>query len=583
MAARRWVAAPALAACGLFLALAALRRVPALGLGAKYAALTRRSSGGAAIRLASEFGAVAEGYGAWSHVAEIYAVTTLTLVDEAGVPVDGAVDWAIEGRESAPPAAGAASHVFDRLGYHTVGAGGVNASVLVKYVRRSIYALSDEARGRFLDGLKVTYDADGDEGRRRYGGDFVSMAELVGIHLAGAAARECDRWHDDAAFVVKHVALTRLLEASLQAVDARITVPYWDYAADASLDDWTSAAVFHKDVLSPASGNSSDRAVVDGRWAYTRIARARSGAVANAYGLVRSPWNVNPTPYLTRYRYVAGLKDGGYALPSRDAFEAAAAAPTLSVLNSLLNGMLHGEVHIMLGGHWGLDAFPAVTSGNDGFLLSSKMLWRQGVLACPASCAADAGDDCACACPSSNLDEFLAIRGLAENATTAEARAEAVLDAAGVLAFSPLFASGKWLNRGLRTYATLLDLLCAVGTPGEMFTSAAPYDPAFWPLHGLADRALLARRSSSSSFDETWGYAHSLATVASDTHLVCDWTAVDAGDATLPECGTAACEGHRADDLLPFTVDGATFTNAGYYRFMAPDSAAFPYVYDSVA
>ena len=120
-----------------------------------------------------------------------------------------------------------------------------------------------------------------------------------------------------------------------------------------------------------------------------------------------------------------------------------------------------------------------------------------------------------------------------------------------------------------------------------MFTSAAPYDPTFWPLHGLADRALARKRTNASkaaaAFDEKWGYAHGLATVASDTHLVCDYAAVDAGAARLPTCAQAACDGHQADDLLPFGVAGeAPRTNAEFYAWMAPSNADFPYVYDTL-
>ena len=171
-----------------------------------------------------------------------------------------------------------------------------------------------------------------------------------------------------------------------------------------------------------------------------------------------------------------------------------------------------------------------------------------------------------------------------------------MLDHTGVLALSPIF-SDSWLSRsGLSGWDDLLALLCHVGHPGEMFTSAAPYDPSFWPLHGLADRFLALKRLQKhynmTDFDETWGYDHRLATVASDTHVVCDWSGADeratgaAGPLRMPKCAKGTCSGHRATDVLPFGLgdDGATYyTNEEFYAYMAPTNEAIDYVYDSLS
>merc|ERR1712091_453605 len=67
----------------------------------------------------------------------------------------------------------------------------------------------------------------------------------------------------------------------------------------------------------------------------------------------------------------------------------------------------------------------------------------------------------------------------------------------------------------------------AVGYPGELFTSAAPQDPLFWPLHGLAERFLQYARVLDAlgaiDLDEAWRYKHRK-NVASDTGVVCDWS-----------------------------------------------------------
>ncbi|KAH8050500.1 hypothetical protein JL720_15356 [Aureococcus anophagefferens] len=93
-------------------------------------------------------------------------------------------------------------------------------------------------------------------------------------------------------------------------------------------------------------------------------------------------------------------------------------------------------------------------------------------------------------------------------------------------------------------------ILCHVGHAGEMFTSAAPYDPTFWPLHGLAaSYKRVQAAAGETTLNETWGYTH-MGALASDTDVVCDWTGVEGMG--LPTCTRQTCAGHKKDDLLPF-------------------------------
>ena len=136
-------------------------------------------------------------------------------------------------------------------------------------------------------------------------------------------------------------------------------------------------------------------------------------------------------------------------------------------------------------------------------------------------------------------------------------------------------------------------MLCHVGHAGEMFTSAAPQDPLFWPLHGLAERYLqLLRtwhRNGTFIMNETWGYVHSKG-VLSDTELVCDWQGVSGEE--MPNCTSpTTCDGHHAKDVLPFEwpvppdVEGAraTYTNEEFYELIAPWDVRMPYVYDKLS
>jgi hypothetical protein len=141
------------------------------------------------------------------------------------------------------------------------------------------------------------------------------------------------------------------------------------------------------------------------------------------------------------------------------------------------------------------------------------------------------------------------------------------------------------------TFVSLLDELCRVGYAGEMFTSAAPQDPTFWPLHGNAERFLqylriLKAEGMISGFDEAWGYTFGKH-VASATGRVCDWSAVGAPP-DMPTCAWETCSGHREDDLLPFTnlypaQGDRLLSNAELYAVISPYNTDLPYAYDGIA
>ena len=141
-----------------------------------------------------------------------------------------------------------------------------------------------------------------------------------------------------------------------------------------------------------------------------------------------------------------------------------------------------------------------------------------------------------------------------------------------------------------RAAADLFNELCHVGSPGEMFTSSAPQDPTFWPLHGNAERYVqylrVLKKAGTVPFDEAWGFQHETE-VPSDTGMVCDWTGVtDVTD--MPTCAKATCPGHKEDDLLPFThlfkAQGESLmTNAQMYAAVDPFHDDLPYAYDSLS
>ena len=125
---------------------------------------------------------------------------------------------------------------------------------------------------------------------------------------------DCDHWHDDAGIVTHHIAVTWELENSLTAVDSSVAAHYWDYTRDTSQaddgSDYVTSNIFNDDWFGPieSSDHPEHHIVNQGIFAYTRIKSKGNGttSITNPYGLLRSPWNTNPTPYVMRHKAVFG-------------------------------------------------------------------------------------------------------------------------------------------------------------------------------------------------------------------------------------------------------------------------------------
>ena len=422
------------------------------------------------------------------------------------------------------------------------------------------------------------------------------------------AQRECDHWHDDAGFLTHHVGVTLQFEHALRAVDPTTCSHYWDYTVDALANaSYAQSEIFSDDWFGAAAPADARHVVSTGRWAYTpvmRDAERKFSNITNAHGLLRSPWNTNPAPFLGRSATVIGVQNADYTLPDCEDFRSYVAAESggsvaLADVVSALNGVLHGPVHIMIGGHWGFNASIVDRVrrlmdevGKDPFpdqiLLASKFLWRQGYVECPAACAD--GAPCSCALnPAAYNASALNLERRARRGRRRHLRAR------GRRRDQP--APRRDVGRPQVDREPVHPPARArvprddgrVGHPGEMFTSAAPQDPIFWPLHGLGERLVQLLRLMADwgdiELDEAWGYSHK--GVLSDTHVVCDWSGPARGAAALPACTrNTTCPGHREDDVLPFenvladAVGGGQrwYTNAEFYAAMSPIDGSLPYV-----
>lgn len=81
-----------------------------------------------------------------------------------------------------------------------------------------------------------------------------------------------------------------------------------------------------------------------------------------------------------------------------------------------------------------------------------------------------------------------------------------------------------------------------VDQAGEMFTSAASWDPIFWPLHGSIERLLGFKRMNveiynDTAFDSTWAFPEYDPVEGPYLDGYCDWSKVElANMLSLPEC-----------------------------------------------
>lgn len=554
----------------------------------------------------------------WSIIAEPFRTTTLTasaVLDGQGASIEFHCEYSWEIDELAFSGS-TVTHLFTTTGFHNltlradVAFDSFNLStikedaIMVKYIRREIRNLRDTDRNAFLDALQVIYYTDTLSGLSLYGGEYKGIEYYIRKHLYGAASRACDHWHDGAGIMTHHIGFTLEFERNLQLVDPVVSIPYWEYTKDdtdycvqsGSNTCWENSISQQSPIFDPewfGAANpspSGDHSIQMGRWSKLSVLQAARNFsdITNSYGLLRSPWNTDPTPFVMRFGNVNGGSWEPMVGCSR--WDACFESDSIGELNNCLNGGTHGPIHIMLGGQWDMnhsiivDAASPFNGISGPHLLLAKHLWRYGYMNCPEVCSRDTPtSQCKCECPTSVREDVTAYEILAEKTNIMHWLSS---HAHGAIKFNVsterYSIEGYTEEKQFRTWELLLNALCDPGHVGEMYTSAAPYDPLFWAIHPTAERLLGWRRILSDKawkpLDETWSYAHHDDT--SDFGRVCYWES----NITLPRCDLGVCPGHNADDILPFEgliVQGESPTNIELYNFIHPWNPELSYAYDS--
>jgi len=443
--------------------------------------------------------------------------------------------------------------------------------IKVRYVRRELRSLTATDRAALLDAMKVHWEVDQARGQELYGAAYRSAAELLKFHLRYAGAADCDHIHDGYGFLPQHAAMTLAFEQSLQAVNPRVALHYWDYVRDveATLAERGGEADFtdfvNSELFSAEWFGATDRethAIADGRWAGLAVPDASSLTAAeradmpvNAFGQLRAPWSSNPDPTVVRYATECGADPSKYyGMPTCAVVEALTAKAGFEEYMEYVSYDPHGPVHIQLGGAYNCaaayDALLPLLGGDAAALDQLKALafvfhkgaYRAGYLTCATA-------DGTCYCP-----EEAALRGEGEARGT-------FFERVGL--------------RGYRQYASevleaLVGAVCNANLlEGDNLQASSSYAPEFWPLHGNVERMYQLKRLGPREFA--------------------------GGDAALgwsqPSWVPSTCRGHYEDDpvlmgeapLALASGAAAAPTNRELLALLSPlEDRGLPYVYDTV-
>lgn len=266
---------------------------------------------------------------------------------------------------------------------------------MVMRLRREIRSLSDEERERVFAAMDVMKSTAGAPGRDKYGPNFASYDELVAQHIESAAQTGCDEAHLGQAFGTYHRIFTLRFETALLAVDGSIgALPYWDYNIEARQADPRSSDVWKW--FGSTQGDPNDGyAVKNGRFGHWRI-RSKAHDVSNytnAYGLLRSPWNLNPSPHFTRYRYACGSETSF----DPKLWELCLKSPNYLLWYACIDPTVHTWAHSFLGGIWNTERN---VSRVECFLTNAMGIpssWQNGCYNCTSACdASTPPESCSC-------------------------------------------------------------------------------------------------------------------------------------------------------------------------------------------
>eukprot|EP00595_Chromulina_sp_UTEXLB2642_P002269 CAMPEP_0196763506 /NCGR_PEP_ID=MMETSP1095-20130614/4234_1 /TAXON_ID=96789 ORGANISM="Chromulina nebulosa, Strain UTEXLB2642" /NCGR_SAMPLE_ID=MMETSP1095 /ASSEMBLY_ACC=CAM_ASM_000446 /LENGTH=479 /DNA_ID=CAMNT_0042116881 /DNA_START=795 /DNA_END=2234 /DNA_ORIENTATION=+ len=444
-----------------------------------------------------------------------------------------------------------------------------------------------------MDAMYELWVHSDEEGKAKYGENFLSSSYMTNFHHFNAAWQDSDHVHEGNGFLVQHLKLTNMIEKSMQAVNPVVTLPYWDFTIDSEKGRGAfNSFIMTEEVFGSMKVPSDitkgftykddkiiDGAIQNGRWAFLKADNnPRYKELTTGYGFSRAPWNMNPSPYVSRFTsdYRVGIN-----LPGCSSHYSILQAGDMMDFFYNMQFDPHATTHALIGGIYGCDLLePFLESGSipddtnlknicSKWVFYLKEFYRYNFIA-------------------PKTVEECSIDGLENDNSGASCGFKCVVDPDSKAFHNNIYAKlSKHLSsdQSADTMDEWIDFICNGDGykifAGDHLESASPADPSFWVIHPTLERLLHAKLMSGGFKVEKWA--------SSFVHdFVCEKSHCYEADVGYTDTHADCCYGHYENDQLLDAISGDRTNRIGLTNKQMLESSdprtisyAMPYIYDS--
>jgi hypothetical protein len=454
------------------------------------------------------------------------------------------------------------------------------------YVRREIRQMSEADLNNFLDALYTMYSISEVSGQELYGYSYHNYAYLLNFHHFNAAWQESDHIHEGNGFLAQHIKMTNMVETCLQAINPGVTLPYWDFTIDQSEGKSSiSSAVMTPDIFGSMNQPTDitwgftyendlivDAAIPDGRWAYFETEKnAIYTDLKKGYGYMRAPWNMNPSPYVSRFSMDLQV---GTSLPTcAQHYDMLEYTNMMDFYYDIQYGP-HATTHSLSGGIYGCDQLsPLLDAGYisdetslklicSNWIFYMKEFYRYNYISPNSDCVVEddiQSSECGFTCGSDTTDMKFNLKNKISGYVPSD------------------ISEDGW--------SAWVDFICTGNAhkifSGDHLESASPADPSFWVIHPTLERLTHAKLMAG-------GFANEDLATDPINDKVCDKAECYEESAGTKDYYDDCCYGHyEFDKILDFTTGNKSnywgATNGATMAATDPRKATYSmnYIYDS--